>query len=126
MAFEESILKSTKKVLGLDEAYHAFDLDVMTHINTSFFTLSQLGVGPPGGFMINGEEDMWADFTGGEINLNAVKTYVYLCVRLVFDPPGTPHHITAIKEQITELEHRLLTERELVQWSAPPSSPSLP
>lgn len=126
MATEDSILNSTKKVLGLSETYDAFDIDIKTHINTCFFTLSQLGVGPAEGFMIDGEDAVWDDFTAGIINLNAVKTYVYLRVRLLFDPPATSYHINAIQEQIKELEYRLLMERENTQWTAPSSSPSLP
>ena len=129
MAVEESILKSVKKNLGLAENYKAFDHDVLTHINTSFFTLNQLGIGPPEGFAIEGEDDRWADYLTGELNLSARKalqTYIYLKVRSIFDPPGTAHHISAIKEQIEELENRLLLERELTQWTAPSSSLYLP
>lgn len=128
MAAEESILKSVKKNLGLDPTYKAFDHDVMTHINTCFFTLNQLGIGPAEGFAIEGEDERWVDFTDVKLNIsaqNALQTYIYLKVRSIFDPPGTPHHISAIKEQIEELEHRLKTERELNTW-LPSSSPSLP
>lgn len=125
MALESSILKSTKKILGLDESNGAFDLDVITHINACFFTLNQLGVGPAAGFMIEDDEAHWEDFTLGVLNLNAIKTYVYLRVRLLFDPPDVAHHINAITEQITELEHRLKMEREVNSW-LPSSSLSLP
>ena len=128
MALEQSILISTKKKLGLDKEYKDFDQDVTDYINASFFRLYQLGLGPSSGFAITGEDEVWDDFDTIELAvpvLNAVKSYVTLKVRLDFDPPGTPHHIQAIKDQITELEHTLLTERDLVTWS-PPSSPSLP
>lgn len=113
MAVEVSILKSVKKKLGLDAAYRAFDEDVMTAINTAFFTLNQLGLGPAEGFMVEGDDEEWDEFTDGKINLNAVKSYLYLCARLEFDPPGTPHHISALQDQKTELEYRLKMEREL-------------
>lgn len=122
MALETSILKSVKKNLGLDAGYTAFDHDVITHINMSFFNLNQLGIGPAEGFMIEDDQERWIDFVDASINLsaqNALQTYIYLKVRAIFDPPGTPHHIAAIKEQIVELEHRLLTERELTKWGAP-------
>lgn len=104
---EDSILISTKKILGLDEAYTVFDLDVITHINSAFTTLTQLAVGPPGGFSIEDDTALWADFITPEMNLNAVKTYVYLRVRLLFDPPSTAYLVTATQEQIRELEWRL-------------------
>lgn len=116
---EDSILLSTKKNLGLGASYDAFDLDVMTHINTCFFTLNQLGIGPAEGFMIEDDSAEWDEFIGDSLNLNAVKTYIYLRVRLLFDPPAMAHHINAAQEQIKELEYRLKTETEVPRWSAP-------
>jgi hypothetical protein len=123
VAVEESILKSTKKVLGLGEDYDAFDTDVIMHINTVFVTLNQLGIGPAEGFMIEDDSEEWEDFTEGVINLNAIKTYIYLRVRLLFDPPGTSYHINAIQEQVKELEYRLKYEREVTAWQAPTTLP---
>lgn len=130
MPLEASILKNVKKSLGLDATYQAFDHDVTTHINTCFFSLNQLGIGPAEGFMIEDDAATWADFAGGRLKVsteNALKTYIYLKVRSYFDPPQTPHHITAMNEQIAELEYRLSTERELTVWNTPlSSSPFLP
>lgn len=119
MALEQSILKGTKKILGLDASYKAFDFDVITHINTCFVRLKQLGIGPEETFMIEGESETWDEFDNDDVDLNSVKTYVFLKVKLFFDPPGLSHHIQAIQEQITELEHTLLTERNLVTWRKP-------
>ncbi len=112
----ESILISTKKILGLEADYTPFDLDVITHINSVFSTLEQLGIGPEDGFMIEGDEPTWADFLGDDKRLNAVKTYVYLRVRLLFDPPGSSYLITALQEQARELEWRLNVTREGASW----------
>jgi len=84
---EESILITVKKMLGLAEDYTVFDLDVITNINSVFTTLTQLAVGSPGGFSIEDETALWGDFLTPEMNLNAVKSYMYLRVRLLFDPP---------------------------------------
>lgn len=116
MALEPSILKSTKKLLGLDANYDAFDTDIITHINTAFFTLNQLGIGPESGYMIEDDQAAWDDFTGGVLNLNAVRSYVYLSVRLAFDPPSASHHVKSYEDQIAELTYRLSTERELSAW----------
>lgn len=116
MALEPSILKSVKKNLNIAAADTSFDQDVMTHINSAFFVLNQIGVGPRGGFMVDDDEDSWTAFIGSDINLNAVKTFVYLSVRLVFDPPSTSYHIAAIKEQIEELLYRLKTDQEVTRW----------
>lgn len=108
----ESILNSTKKILQIDPEYTAFDLDIITHINSAFMTLNQLGVGPEEGFAISDATEKWDSLLGGDLNLNVVKTYVAQRVRLMFDPPTTSYLITAVKEQIQETEWRLRTQQE--------------
>ena len=117
---EQSILKSTKKILGIAEDYDVFDLDVITHINTAFSSLTQLGVGPPEGFMIDDATYMWEDFiTIEDPQYNSVKSYVFLKVRQLFDPPQTSYLITAVEKQIAELEWRLNVHREETEWVDP-------
>jgi hypothetical protein len=124
---ETSILIGTKKILGLAEDYTAFDHDVTTHINTAFSTLTQLGVGPAEGFMIEDETAVWTDFiTDTDLQYNTVKTYVYLRVRMLFDPPSTSFVITALNEQIKELEWRLNVHREETGWVDPNPDPTPP
>lgn len=108
---DESILNSTKKVLGIDASYTAFDPDITMHINSVFSTLQQLGVGPVEGFEITGVEEKWSDFITDK-RLNSVKTYVYLRVRLLFDPPATSFHQESMQNQIKELEWRLNVQTE--------------
>ncbi len=115
----DSILTSTKKVLGVEASYTSFDIDVTMHINSVFSTLAQLGIGPVNGFMIQDEATTWDEFLGADLNLNSVKTYMYLRVRLLFDPPSTPFAINAMKEQVTELEWRLNVHREASSWVTP-------
>lgn len=117
---EDSILKSTKKILGVDPEYTVFDLDIITHINTAFSTLNQLGLGPVTGFMIEDEEAVWSDFNlADDKKINSVRTYVFLKVRLLFDPPTTSYLIAVFERQITELEWRLNIRREEDQWVDP-------
>lgn len=108
----ESILTSIKKLLGLDADYDHFNQDITIHINTAFMSLNQLGVGPPEGFFIESKAQQWQDFLGPKPNYEGVKTYVYLKVRLVFDPPGNSFLIESINSQIKELEWRLRDEAE--------------
>jgi hypothetical protein len=117
---EESILKSTKKILGLAEDYTPFDLDVITHINAAFSLLNQLGVGPEDGFMIEDDAELWSDFAVPMNQLNLVKTYVYLKVSILFDPPATSFLIQAKTDQIKEYEWRLNSFRE---WALDPVDP---
>lgn len=109
-----SILTSTKKVLGLDEGYTAFDLDVTTHINAAFSVLNQLGVGPEDGFFIEDATEEWEDFEVPANQLHMVKSYIYLKTRLLFDPPGTSFLIDAMKSQIEQFEWRLNMLREVL------------
>lgn len=122
----KSILISTKKVLGLEQDYTAFDLDVLMHINSVFTTLTQVGIGPVNGFMIEGPDETWEDFLGDDLNLNSVKTFVYLKVRLLFDPPSTSYHITALEKQADELLYRLSIHRENLEWAQPIPNPDIP
>lgn len=116
---ENSILISTKKILGLPAEYTAFDYDVITHINSVFYILSQLGVGPVEGFMIDDETAQWGDFVGPPDQLNAVRTYVFLKVSMLFDPPTTSFLIEAKNRQIAELEWRLNVSREYQVYPFP-------
>lgn len=109
---EASILKSTKKILGVDSDYNVFDLDILTHINSAFSVLSQLGVGPPEGFLISDGQDIWDNFDCSPQEKNLVKTYIYLKVRMMFDPPGTAYLVEAANNQIKEYEWRLTTMRD--------------
>lgn len=103
----ESILNSIKKLLGIAEDYDHFDSDIIMHINSVFTTLTQLGVGPAEGFFINDEAEKWEDFLPEEKMIHSVKTYIYLKVKLVFDPPLSSAVLESMKEQIKELEWRL-------------------
>ena len=116
---ENSILNTVKKILGLSPDETVFDLDVITHINTAFSTLYQLGVGPQGGFAIEDATPTWDDFLTGDISIvNACKTYVYLRTRLLFDPPPTSFALQSMKEQLTEYEWRISALREEANWTS--------
>lgn len=116
---EQSILISTKKILGIAADYTVFDLDIITHINSAFSTLTQLGVGPPSGFMIVDDSAVWPDFIADDNEYNSVKSYVFLKVRQLFDPPQTSYLISAVERQIQELEWRLNVHREEDGWVDP-------
>lgn len=103
----ESILTSIKKLLGIAEEDTNFDQDLIMHINSVFMILTQLGVGPSKGFSIKDENDVWSDFIPEQSPLEAVKTYVYMKVRLMFDPPLSSAVVDAINRNISELEWRL-------------------
>lgn len=104
----ESILISIKKLLGIAEDYEHFDPDLIMHINTVFMILHQMGVGPKETpFMIEDANAIWDDFIKDVKDLQPVKTYIALKVKLVFDPPTSSSHLQAINDTIKELEWRL-------------------
>lgn len=115
----DSILNSTKKNLGLEADYTAFDPDIIMYINGVFSTLNQLGVGPEDGFSIEDSTPTWDAFIGTNKKYNFVKTYVYLRVRILFDPPATSYVISAMNDQIKELEWRISVLREETAWVDP-------
>lgn len=105
----ESILTSIKKMLGIDEAYTHFDADIIMHINSILMILTQLGVGPEEGFVIEDDTSTWINFIpeANAAQLHAVKTYIYMKVKLVFDPPLSSAVIESMNRQIAEFEWRL-------------------
>ena len=107
-----SILTSVKKLLGIAEEYTQFDTDIIIHINTIFMALQQMGIGPNDGFSITGENDLWTDFMEDSILLNSVKTYMYLRVKLLFDPPLTSSTVDSFNKLISELEFRMNSKAE--------------
>lgn len=108
----DSILKTVKKLVGIDESYDAFDLDIITHINSALSTLNQLGIGPEEGFMIDDDTATWDQLLGDDNRLNSVKSLIGLKVRVVFDPPATSFTLDAFNKQIEELQWRLNVYRE--------------
>lgn len=107
MRMNDSILTSIKKLLGITEEYEHFDQDIIIHINSVFMILNQLGVGPTNGFSITDKTAVWSDFISEGANLESVKSYIYLKVRLLFDPPTTSAVMESMNRMISELEFRL-------------------
>ena len=103
----ESILTSIKLLLGITEDYDYFDAHIITHINSVFMILTQLGVGPPEGFIINDKSNTWNEFIPDGKNLELVKSYVHLKVRTLFDPPSSSVVMESTNRMINEFEWRL-------------------
>lgn len=108
----ESILTSVKKMLGIAEDYTHFDTDIIIHINSVFVVLKQLGVGPENGFAITDKTTTWADYFGENDQIELVKSYVYLKVKMIFDPPLGSTVMDAYNKQIAEFEWRLNSEAD--------------
>lgn len=116
MEISESILTSIKKLLGIDENYTHFDADIIMHINSVFSILTQMGIGPANGFSISGKDETWSTFITDKPNIfSLVKSYVYMKVRLLFDPPLSSAAIESINRQISEFEWRLFVAADPVE-----------
>lgn len=103
----ESILTSIKKMLGIPEDYEHFDMDLIIHINSVLGILGQIGVGPAEGFAIRSKDDTWQDYISNANQIEMVKSYVYLKVRLLFDSPTSSALLESTKQLASELEWRL-------------------
>lgn len=111
MKITQSILLTIKKMLGIAEEYHAFDIDILTNINAVFLTLNQLGIGPDMPYQIKGEDEEWQDFLGDQYDyLAAVQTYIYQRVRLLFDPPTNSFLVDAMQKSCQEFEWRFTVQ----------------
>lgn len=104
----DSVLLSVKKMIGVPKDYDVFDMDIIMHINTVFDALNQMGVGPEEGFSISDDSTEWSEFMTYGKNSEMVKSYMYLKVRMLFDPPSNSNLSNVIGEQIKEYEWRLL------------------
>lgn len=106
----ESILNTIKKMLGIPEEYEVFDSDIIIHINSVFSILKQLGIGPKNGYMITDKSNTWGEFFDGidisRNEVNQVESYIYLRVKLLFDPPNNSS-LESYKELIKEFEYRM-------------------
>jgi hypothetical protein len=105
-----SILTSIKKLLGIAPEHTFFDADLVIHINSVLAVLTQMGIGPAGGFAISDDTAVWKDFLAGDVRLELVKSYVYMKVRLLFDPPINSAAVEAMKGLISEFEWRAYSE----------------
>lgn len=111
----DSILATIKKMLGLDAAYTPFDMDIIVLINSTFMTLNQLGIGPAEGFAIHDYSSNWGDFIeGNNVMMNSVQEYVYMKVKMIFDPPSNSYVMDAMKQRCAEYEVRLNMQAESV------------
>lgn len=115
---ESSILASTKKVLGIGDNT-SFDEDILMHINSTFFTLNQLGVGPVDGYRIEDASADWDAFLPEGKLQDACKTYMFLKVRMLFDPPATSYLLDSMEKQLEQQEWRINVEREATEWIDP-------
>ena len=104
---DKSILDNVKELVGVMPSETGFDEEIVSHINTVFGTLQQLGVGPVDGFEIEDNDPKWSEYLGDTKILSMVKSYMKLRVRLLFDPPPTSFGITSFENQIREFEGRL-------------------
>ena len=109
----DSILTSIKKLLGIDSEYKQFDQDIIMHINSTFMTLSQLGVGPESPVIIADDLATW-DVSFGDISyIEAIKSYTYLKVKMLFDPPTSSFVMESMNRQASEFEFRLQIQSEI-------------
>lgn len=101
-----NVLLSIKKLLGITPEYIHFDEDILIHINSVLLELSQLGVSLPNDFSVD-DKTLWIDIFQEGILLSAIRSFVYLKVRLLFDPPANSAAIESINKTIANLEWRI-------------------
>lgn len=108
-----SILTTVKLLLGIEPTYTAFDSQLIVYINSVFSHLQQMGIGPETGYSISSANNTWNEFIGGRIDIELVKTYVYLKVRMMFDPPAGSFVVDSFERIIAEHEWRLVNSLEI-------------
>ena len=117
MAMEPSIFRSTRQIVGLTAESGPYDLEILTHINDAFSTLYQIGATTEA-VTIEDQTTNWSDLGLSDEYTNMIKTYIFLKVRSVWDPPNTSFGLNAMKEHIQEREGRLVAFREEEAYAA--------
>ena len=109
---DDSILLTIRKMLGGSVDYAVFDVDLCTFINSSIMKLYQMGIGEIG-FSVDGEEQTWRDYLGDDLEkFRSVVDFIYTEVRMKFDPPSNSFVMNAMKDNLKELEWRLIVQVE--------------
>lgn len=121
----ESILKSVKRMLGISEEDHAFDDEIVIFINTALMVLNEVGVGKDGFLISSKEEATWKEFIDDNADLIGVQTFVYLKVRIAFDPPQSSFVLDSMQKQADELLWRLNVTAENQDESIEHGDPDL-
>lgn len=116
----ESILTSTKSALGIAEDDTAFDSEITMHINSVLADVHQLGIGPDDGYEIADATETWADLLVDEKRYNGVASYVFLKVKMLFDPPSVGYVLTAYEKVLDKMEWRISNARENIVFPTPP------
>ena len=113
MNTSDSILDTIKKLIGIDSEDDSFDVDILTAINSTIPALSQMGIGPKKGYIVLSRDNTWTDYIPNQtINLEGVKTYIYLKTKMIFDPPANSTTIEAFNKVMSELEWRMMLSVE--------------
>lgn len=107
---QDSILLSIKKLLGISKECTDFDTDIIIHINTTLMNLDQLGIEISKSFSVKDNKQTWSEIITEQERIDSIITYVYLKVKLVFDPPLSSAVMEANKQSINELEWRLTVQ----------------
>lgn len=119
MDLDESILSNIKKMLGIMDEFKAFDDEIAAHINSTFIKLRQLQViDPDGSFSIHGYAETWRDLFDDTRLADPARDYIYLTVKLVFDPPASSTVSDTYKQRIAEDEWRMNVEAEKIAAQA--------
>lgn len=109
---EDSILNTIKGMLGIEGDDTGFDQEILLNINTVLSYLYQIGVGLEPKH-ICGSEETWFDLFDDTPDLiDLIKSYIFMKVRLVFDPPSSSFVLNSLGEQIDEIQWRIYTQAE--------------
>lgn len=111
----DRILPTVKQLMGIDRNYNVFDTDLIVAINSAFMILNQLGVGPDPPYHIEDDTATWEDFSSDVNDLQALKSYIYLRAKILFDPPSSGVLHEAVERQISEFEWRLTVQAEALK-----------
>ena len=112
----DSILTSIKKLLGIVESDTSFDSELIMLINSALMVIMQEWYGMDHAFRIEDKTATWDDLLGEEeVDYEGVKQYIFLRVKMIFDPPNNSSVIEAMRKEMEDLEWRMYVWKDNIR-----------
>lgn len=114
MDVNESVLNTIKKCLDVDPDNKDFDADILLHINSVLTIMKRLGIIPKTSKRISDDSVTWSQFIPDDsLDVEDIKDYIFLRVKLIFDPPQNQKHTDVLIDTYKEIEFGLMTQNEI-------------
>ena len=108
------IITDVKQMVGASIYDNSFDVNIVIAINSALAVLSDIGISEVDDTCLNVDDVMkWDELLKGRTDIEYIKSYIHLKVKMLFDPPSSSALLDAYNRQIAEFEWRLSTKQSV-------------